>query len=683
MEHDEKRKSQEDGNLSSHDDKRDDGTTEGDADNTAQSSSSESTSSDGLSEDFGMPKLNFSQAARGRKAAHTASSDSDADQQPSSDADSDDASMPLGEDTGWESGASIARMGSLNARLNSQETPFVLGPDYLDESNNYTEEPQQANVMPFPGSSMSRPPEAPAQPMYQGAPSDTGYGSEYSDYEEELLQETADEESEGEALAGAVQLALRSVYGNQAEEDDGQDDYMVAGTLISGNARGPEFDWAQPKAYQEEEDQYQAQEEEAASAEANTEAVLDYLYGHRRSEYDGVELTLDTALHDFDPEAAEEGEWVRREGGDDYRHGHETPFPGTPGHATRQHDAHSESRYYAESQRNISDAEWEQATYIPNLPMRAATPVYSTQPEQLSGGTDSGHLLGAAGLGLIGGIALAGVLAVFVANSFMNDDGTPKVSERLAMSQGGQLQRSDYNRNSQPAAQARMTPSGISAQPYLNVQSVSGESGEPIKLNIALANPESADEALVSIKGLPKEAKLSTGIDVGGGQWLLPPARVDDVNIVVPPGTTGAHNLSVQLLKDDAQTSLTEPVSFSLNIASKTADVSAKAPVLPDDSAKAETDFVTQMLIRDGNKAMRDGDIVTARRLYEQAAMNGNPEAALAMGRSFDPTYFERLNVKTGKPDPATAFEWYKKALNGGLVTARVKIDALKQWLQK
>lgn len=63
--------------------------------------------------------------------------------------------------------------------------------------------------------------------------------------------------------------------------------------------------------------------------------------------------------------------------------------------------------------------------------------------------------------------------------------------------------------------------------------------------------------------------------------------------------------------------------------------------------------------------------------------MNGNPEAALAMGRSFDPTYFERLNVKTGKPDPATAFEWYKKALNGGLVTARVKIDTLKQWLQK
>jgi TPR repeat protein len=89
------------------------------------------------------------------------------------------------------------------------------------------------------------------------------------------------------------------------------------------------------------------------------------------------------------------------------------------------------------------------------------------------------------------------------------------------------------------------------------------------------------------------------------------------------------------------------------------------------------------MLIRDGNKKMREGDIAGARRLYEQAAASGNAEAALAMGRSYDPTYFEKLNVRTGKPDPATAFEWYKKALDGGLVTAKVKIDALKQWLQR
>ncbi|MEJ2227194.1 MAG: hypothetical protein P8Y67_02945 [Alphaproteobacteria bacterium] len=387
------------------------------------------------------------------------------------------------------------------------------------------------------------------------------------------------------------------------------------------------------------------------------------------------------------------GEWSRRdENNEDYRPSHGAPFPGAADYSQPpqpqqlpQHSAYQpeQPHFYADTRRRMEDSEWEQATYVPNLPMRSATPVYSTQPEQLSGGTDSGHLLGAAGLGLIGGIALAGVLAVFVVNSFIDVDGTSKVNERLAMAQGNQMQRSDYVRPAPQTAQARMTPSGVGSQPSLNVQSVSGESGEPIRLNIALINPESAEEALVSIKGLPEESKLSTGIDVGSGQWLLPPARLSDLSITVPPGTSGAHNLSVQLLKDDAQTSLTKPVKFSLSIMSDTAEAAPKTPALPDDNTKAETDFVTQMLIRDGNKAMRDGDIVAARRLYEQAAMNGNPEAALAMGRSFDPTYFERLNVKTGKPDPATAFEWYKKALNGGLVTARVKIDTLKQWLQK
>ena len=53
-------------------------------------------------------------------------------------------------------------------------------------------------------------------------------------------------------------------------------------------------------------------------------------------------------------------------------------------------------------------------TYRTHLP--------SAAPESLtSGSPDSGHLLGAAGLGLIGGIALAGVLAVFVFNSFVEE----------------------------------------------------------------------------------------------------------------------------------------------------------------------------------------------------------------------------------------------------------------------
>jgi hypothetical protein len=307
----------------------------------------------------------------------------------------------------------------------------------------------------------------------------------------------------------------------------------------------------------------------------------------------------------------------------------------------------------------------------------------------MSGASDSGHLLGAAGLGLIGGIALAGVLAVFVFNSFVDidqgaDQGAPKVVERLG---GPEIKAGVTTQPDKPTMIELQRP-GASGEPRLTARNVIGSLNEPIRLDIAISNPAHAEDSLVSIKGLPKDARLSTGIDVGSGQWLLPPARLKNLTLSLPQGATGAFTLVVQLLKDDAQTSLSDPISFTLSVGAR----SASLPTVRDagtgttgkvDEPSQETDFLTQMLIRDGNRHMRDGEILAARRLYEQAALSGSPEAALAMGRSYDPTYFERLNVKTGKPDPTQAFEWYKKALDGGLSTARIKIDALKQWLQR
>jgi hypothetical protein len=370
-------------------------------------------------------------------------------------------------------------------------------------------------------------------------------------------------------------------------------------------------------------------------------------------------------------------------------------------------------------------------TYPTHLP--------SAAPESLSSGSpDSGHLLGAAGLGLIGGIALAGVLAVFVFNSFIdendptNSEPATKVVERLQPPPA-------VTENTPPPVRIEVPPvakAGIPAVPAipaappptparaervapapaqpdvlprqaarteapaqkLSARNASGAPEAPIKLDIRVADASDKDESLISLKGLPPEAKLSTGIDVGGGQWLLPPARLKDLTVTLPKGANGEFGLEVQLLKDDAQTSLSDSVSFSLRVnpkrqegtlsvpstgATASPEQAARLAVLPDETPQIETDFLTQMLIRDGNRLMRDGDIASARRLYEQAAGKGNAEAALAMGRSYDPSYFEKLTVKTGKPDPATAFEWYKKALEGGLVTARVKIDALKQWLQR
>jgi TPR repeat protein len=90
-------------------------------------------------------------------------------------------------------------------------------------------------------------------------------------------------------------------------------------------------------------------------------------------------------------------------------------------------------------------------------------------------------------------------------------------------------------------------------------------------------------------------------------------------------------------------------------------------------------------LIRKGNKHMREGDILQARELYLKAVSLGEPEAALAMGRSYDPIYFPRIEKKkNAEPDPPNAFDWYKKAMDAGLVaTANVHLQNLTHYLEK
>ena len=671
--------------------------------------------------------------------------------------------MPLETGTGWESTGSIERPESLRGRRKRDEAPEAT----LSGFGASASQRSQATVMPFPGTGFSRVSEPTPVDMLRGSGANSNSLDDFNSGAEEQAEPTPEfDEAAQDTLADAVQSALRNVYGGQGAEPPGESaepgGFTVADTLMGGmgarergsDALWPETGeaaWQQPQP--ESDDEYLGNERDRGDAEANTEAVLDYLYGQRRADKrEATVLSADSSLRDFGDAAGYSRDWQDAQDYDErtasqpslrdlggiYRGG------GQPQRYVEQGDRAFPRDPELAYRPGGDDTDWGQPTYLSHPPAHLAggqtypSHLPSAAPDSLSSGSpDSGHLLGAAGLGLIGGIALAGVLAVFVFNSFVdeNDPGaaetTPKVVERLASPATENVPpvRIDVPAKSispQPAAVAPVVqpaPPPVEAprqvarvqpqpepqtQPQADVpgqklaaRDANGAADGPIKLDIRVADSSDKDESLVSLKGLPPEAKLSTGIDVGGGQWLLPPGRLKDLTVTLPKGAAGEFGLEVQLLKDDAQTTLSDPVSFDLRVSPKRPDGgavglpknTATAPagneqatrmaVLPDETPQIETDFLTQMLIRDGNRLMRDGDIASARRLYEQAAANNNAEAALAMGRSYDPSYFEKLPVKTGKPDPATAFEWYKKALEGGLVTARVKIDALKQWLQR
>jgi hypothetical protein len=91
-----------------------------------------------------------------------------------------------------------------------------------------------------------------------------------------------------------------------------------------------------------------------------------------------------------------------------------------------------------------------------------------------------------------------------------------------------------------------------------------------------------------------------------------------------------------------------------------------------------------EALIREGNKRMREGDILGARQSYQEALAFGDTAAALVMGRSYDPIYFTKIEEPNAAPDADKALEWYQRAMvAGAMQTARVRIADLKRYMGK
>jgi len=67
--------------------------------------------------------------------------------------------------------------------------------------------------------------------------------------------------------------------------------------------------------------------------------------------------------------------------------------------------------------------------------------------------------------------------------------------------------------------------------------------------------------------------------------------------------------------------------------------------------------------------------------LLEYAADSGNAEAALAVGRYYDPT--EKQPSGTIRKNPETAYDWYRIALKGGQPEAQRRLEQLHQWLEE
>ncbi len=87
----------------------------------------------------------------------------------------------------------------------------------------------------------------------------------------------------------------------------------------------------------------------------------------------------------------------------------------------------------------------------------------------------------------------------------------------------------------------------------------------------------------------------------------------------------------------------------------------ASAP--PAKPAETLAPDVMAAVMKRGQQSLSLSDIAAARLLFQHAAEAGNPRAAVAMGKTYDPDFLTLGPAQGEKPDPGRAAEWYRKAI--------------------
>lgn len=553
----------------------------------------------------------------------------------------------------------------------------------------------------------------------------------------------------GDPLADAVQSALRSVYG---DEQGYQDDDAYHHSAPGGE--NPVLQWARADASNrrsnaavEAEDASFDEKSQGDSPhdmaidEETTEAVLSYLYEHvAEPEAASPEAgRLEPGEYGaFDRQAQHDGrargEWSDRQAApptNEYR------ASGSLGAAEDNPAAGSTGDTGSASQQS-----YETQSVGASVPAihAAHTSDGTNEPFDFDNSEASGKLLGAAGLGLIGGIAAAGVAAVFVFNSFVTKHDTSSVraspeatsattlsedasqtesaaisssekddsrlSSSPAATPSSQLRTGDDAQTSRPttptadrgeetpssartaALTASEDPASVKSQaditkttPRLDIKAsdVSGPADQQIPL--ALSTPEREGDSFVRIEGLPPGAKLSAGVDTGNGSWLLSAGRADDLSLKAPESLTGEFTLKAQMLGADARTPLSDEKEFAVSISQPdTATSETRTAAVDPETPPAVVDQPPSALDR-AKSLLRAGDVLAARDVLRAQVRDGNAKAALAMGRSYDPRSFSDLTSANASPDATKAFRWYQRAAELGEAEGKTQMSKLKNWL--
>lgn len=190
------------------------------------------------------------------------------------------------------------------------------------------------------------------------------------------------------------------------------------------------------------------------------------------------------------------------------------------------------------------------------------------------------------------------------------------------------------------------------------------ETSLPIRISPADAVP---GQSFLRIQGLPRTASLSDGYSIAPGAWAIPLGALPGLRLAAPTGSEGRFEVTVSLITSDGivlseakATLLISPPGQRQQPQTTTA--ARPPPPLAQPQLSPEDRERARKLLDRGNQLMAAKDFSAAQHFYVRAAEMGLAEAAMALGKRYDPDELSRLGAIGMQADPEFARKWYEKA---------------------
>jgi len=203
--------------------------------------------------------------------------------------------------------------------------------------------------------------------------------------------------------------------------------------------------------------------------------------------------------------------------------------------------------------------------------------------------------------------------------------------------------------------------------------------GARASLPLSVEPAAAANDHYVLLSGLEPDAFVSAAIEIIGGTWMV---RGTDLMVAEIERAASAPDqvpVLIELRANDGVVVGREDVMLGLQPTLGNSGWMKPQVAAAEKSAENQETPDVERLLRRGQLMLDSGSVGGARLLLERAAEMGSGEAALTLGRTYDPATLPLLGATGLSADRNLARRWYERAATLGLSEGRERLKGLER----